>query len=56
MKDKVYDNPFYKNILESEEKLLIKQLDNMCEIDYNFQPSLSNRQYLFIRREYGKNT
>ena len=51
MKDKVTDNPFFQAILESETKLLIEQLDKMCEIDYHYQPSLSNRKYLFIRRE-----
>ena len=56
MLDKVYDNPFYKIILESEKKQLIEQLDKMCEIDYSFQPSLSNRNYLFIGRKYGENS
>ena len=56
MRDKVYDNPFLKGIIESETKLLIEQLDKMCEIDYAFKPSLSNREYLFIGRCYGKNS
>ena len=56
MKDKVCDNPFFNEILKSEEKLLIEQLDKMCEIDYWFQPSLSKRNYLFIRRNYGQNS
>lgn len=50
-KDKVYNNPFYKSILESEEKLLINYLSKLCETAYNFnKDSIKERKYLFIGR------
>ena len=50
-KDKVYNNPFYKNILESEEKLLIDYLSKLCETTYEFNKDLiKERKYLFIGR------
>ena len=50
-KDKVYNNPFYKSILESEEKLLINYLSKLCETTYEVnKDSIKGRKYLFIGR------
>ena len=53
--NKVYEsdynnNPFFKEILKTEEKLLIQSLNEMCCIDDKVYKLGKKRNYLFIRR------
>ena len=44
------NNPFFKEILKAEEKLLIQRLNEMCCLDNEADKLSKRRNYLFIRR------